>query len=353
MKQFRLALTVIMVLAACSRCPAAVPASERAAADTLTRARLALKQKDTATAKALFETVYKEYPNVRQAPAALLSHAYLLVAAKDPNAEDEFRAVATRYPQSPEAPRAWLRVAYQRLSKKEADAATYLTLIVTQYPKAPAAQEALYRLARLDKRVDDLDNAQATLEAAVAAPGGTWQRSQALVHLGDVHISRFLKTKDEEELHKASNILLRIEDKFPKESRSIMQGRVDMARLYAFVGVPAGLHDPAKARAILVEGLEKWPDTYNTMEAHTLVGLAFNQEGKPQSAVDYFENVIKDFPKSDWNTMLLYQIGNLYRNMGNVAKANEAYGRCVALDAKTVWAESSRQALTSSGAAAQ
>ena len=259
MTLYRLVFSAAAVMLMCYRCCAAVPASERAAADTLTRARLALKQKDTAKAKTLFEKVYTEWPNTRQAPAALLSHAYLLVAAKEPNAEDEFRAVATRYPQSPEAPRAWLRVAYQRLKAKDPDATTYLTLIVTQYPGTNAAQEALFRLARLNIRESDIDNAQANLEAAVAAPGANWPRSQALVHLGNVHICRFLATKDTAELDKAKDILLHIEDKFPKEDRSIVQGRVEMARLYSVAGYGTGIIDHALARQILLDALAKWP----------------------------------------------------------------------------------------------
>jgi|GEM_PF-2480616 len=366
-------------LAISSPCPAAISATERAAADALTRARLALRGSDKAAAKSLFEKVFTDYPDTRQAPAALLSYAYLVVAddkvaakplfekvftsypdaaeapkallshaslilaGNKPLAEEEFRAVATRYPDSPEAPRGWLRVAYLRLEAREPDAAMYFKLVADQYPGSVAAQEALFRLGRLSIRDKDYDKAETTLKEAEAVPGSDWTKSQALVHLGETHIFRFLAKKEQIDLDKAREILLHIEDKYPKESRSIMQGRVDIARLYSFEGYAAGVHDLAQARQILLDGLPKWPDTYFRMEAHTLIGLSYHQQGDNQAAVDYFEKVVKDFPESNWNSMLLSAIGDLNKRMGRTAKAIDAYNRCIQFDPDTDWAQSSRK----------
>lgn len=347
MKRLSLVVLVMASLAISAHCMAEVSATERAARDALTRARLALKQKDKAAAKSLFEKVFTDYPDTRQAPAALLSHAYLVLADNKPLAEEEFRAAATRYPDSPEAARAWLRVAYLRLDAKEPDAAAYFKLVADQYPGSVAAQEALFRLGRLSIRNKELDEAQATFENAESAPGSDRTKAQALVHLGDVHVSRFLATKNQPELDKAREILLHIEDKYPKETRSIMQGRVDMARLYSFVGNGVGVHDPALARQILVEAQRKWPDTYFTMEAHTLVGLTYYQQNDYKGAVDYFERMVLDYPKSEWNSMLLHLIGNMHQKLGDTAKAIEAHNRCVQFNAKTDWAKSSQRTLAS------
>lgn len=347
MRQHRLAVIVILALAVSSRSPAAVTVEERAAGTALARARQALKLNDKAQAKVLFAAVCANFPNSRQAPAALLSHAYLVLADNSALAEDEFRAVATRYPDSPEAPRGWLRVAYLRLKAEDPDAVIYLKLVADQYPGTVAAQEALFRLGRLSIRDEDYDNAEATLDAAEAAPGSEWRKSQALVHMGEVHMFRLLASKDMAELEKAGDILLHIEDRYPKQPRSIMQGRVDMARLYAFMGYGAGVRDLALARQILLDALPKWPDTYFTMQAHSVVGITYHKQHDDSSAIAYFEKVVTDYPTSTWNSMLLATIGDLYRRMGERAKAVDAYTRCVRFNPKTDWAQSSQKALAS------
>lgn len=345
MKRSRHVVMAAVALGLSMQFSMAVWADDPAAVNALTQARLALKQSDKAAAKALFAAVYEKFPDSRQAPAALLSHAYLVLADNSSLAEGEFRIAATRYPGSPEAPRAWLRIAYLRLKAGEPDAAIYLKLVADQYPGTVAAQEALFRMGRLSIRDKDYDKAQATLEAAEAAPGSDWTKSQALVHTGEVHMFRLLASKDKAELDKAAAILLHIEDKYPGEPRSIMQGRVDMARLYAFMGFHAGVCDRALARQILVDALPKWPDTYFTMEAHALVGFTYHYQGDDKSAVEYFEKMIKDYPKSNWNSMLLKSIGGLQQNLGESAKAIDAYNRCIVFDPNTDWAQSARKAL--------
>lgn len=347
MKLSRLAVLVAVALGLSLQFSAAARADDPAAVNALTQARLALKQNDKASAKALFRAVWEKFPDSRQAPAALLSHAYLVVAENGTLAEDEFRTVATRYPDSPEAPRAWLRIAYLRLKAQEPDAALYLKLVAEQYPGTVAAQEALFRMGRLSIRDKDYDKAQATLEAAEAAPGSDWTKSQALVHTGEVHMFRLLASKDKAELGKAADILLHIEDKYPNESRSIMQGRVGMARLYAFVGFGADVHDSALARQILLDALPKWPDTYFTMEAHSVVGVTYMQQNDYKSAIAYYEKIVKDFPTSDWNSMFLDTIGDLNQRIGETAKAIDAHTRCVQFDPSTDWAQASQKSLES------
>ncbi len=239
MNASRAIVNTLVVLAVSARCLAAVAAEERAAATALSQARQVLKQGDRAQAKALFLDVCRKYPNTRQAPAALLSHAHLVLPTDPALAETEFRTVATSYPVSPEAPRAWLRVAYLRLKTNEADAPIYLRIVADQYPGTVAAQEALFRLGRLSIRDKDYEKAAEILEAAEQVPGSDWTKSQALVHTGEAHMFTFLATRDRAELDKAAAILLHVEDKYPKQPRSIMQGRVDIARLYAFVGQAA------------------------------------------------------------------------------------------------------------------
>lgn len=124
-----------------------------------------------------------------------------------------------------------------------------------------------------------------------------------------------------------------------------MQARVDLARVYAFMGGSAGVYDPAYARTILLEALAKWPDTYYTPEAHAIVGFTYHYQHNDRAAVDYLEKLVKDFPNSEWNSMLLNSIGGLQQNLGAKAEAIEAYKRCIALDPGTDWAESARKSV--------
>lgn len=126
-----------------------------------------------------------------------------------------------------------------------------------------------------------------------------------------------------------------------------MQARVDLARVYLFMGNEAGVYDPAYARTILLEALAKWPDTYYTPEAHGLVGFSFHYQGDNENAITYFEKLVKDYPASGWNSMLLDTIGDLNRRMGENAKAIDAYNRCIALYPNTDWARSATETLTS------
>lgn len=126
-----------------------------------------------------------------------------------------------------------------------------------------------------------------------------------------------------------------------------MQARVDLARVYLFMGNEAGVYDPALAREILVSALAKWPDTYYTPEACSIIGFSYHYEGDDRAAISCFEKMITDSPTSEWNSMLLNTIGNLHNRKGEKAEAVAAYNRCVQFDASTDWAQSSRNALAS------
>ncbi|MGI6295688.1 MAG: tetratricopeptide repeat protein [Armatimonadota bacterium] len=345
MKLSRIAVIAAVVLGLSLQFSAAVWADE--AANALSQARLALKGGDKASARSLFEAIYLKFPDSPQAPAAMMGHAYLVLPDDEKAALEQFRTVATRYPDSPEAPRAWLRVAYIKLRDNQTDAVFYFKLISEQYPGTPQAQEAVYRLGRLSVRDKDYDKAVETLQSAESAPGLDVTRAQTLVHLGNAHIFKLLATRDKAELEKAEEIMLHIEEKCPGEARSIMQARVDLARVYLFMGNEAGVYDPAYARTILLEALAKWPDTYYTPEAHGLVGFSFHYQGDNENAITYFEKLVKDYPASGWNSMLLDTIGDLNRRMGENAKAIDAYNRCIALDPNTDWARSATETLTS------
>jgi len=106
-----------------------------------------------------------------------------------------------------------------------------------------------------------------------------------------------------------------------------------------------GVHDSALARQILLEALPRWPDTYFTMDAHSIVGVTYMQQDQFKSAIAYYERTVKEHPTSNWDSMLLTVIGRLNERIGDKAGAIDAYQRCIRFDPNTDWAETSRKAL--------
>lgn len=250
-----------------------------------------------------------------------------------------------KYPQSKEAPKALLSIAslhYLAKQSKEARIADH-EKILRLYPNSPEAEEARFRIGCLHKRrPPDFDQALAVLrQVEETATSRAW-RAEAYVETGMTFLQRYFSQgrKNPEDFKKAMDVFSTARAKYLDQPDAVSRGELRQAKYYLY-----NERASAKSRRALQDILNASPETASTTEVLYQTAYCSFMDKDYQKCIDLCEVIIATRPPSDWNCYLQYFIGTCYVQMGEAAKAKDAFQKAESRYPGTNWAKSAQAAL--------
>ena len=153
----------------------------------LERAKLLLRRGQKETARSLFRSVARLYPNDTAAAAGALFVLAEMATdeQRDAAARDAYLALARKYPTSDRAPRARFDAAILGLAaRKNRVSAAELDSLVEMYPNSSEASAARYWSARARLAMRDTVGAQVRFQMLLESDSTSYYASQAARHLG-------------------------------------------------------------------------------------------------------------------------------------------------------------------------
>ncbi len=267
-----------------------------------------------ARAKTLIELFKKQYSNRSSEAQFMLAEAELQLAAKEfKNAETLFKDVSSKYKETPEAARGDLGLArlYIILNKNE-EALKILIAIPDKYRDAHAIGAAFVTLGEFYYANQQFENCIAAGRKAYELKDAAPERAQAMQLL--------IRVYDDVRMWDRGIALLR-------EYMQTFPNAEDMTMRKVQLGIfLINMKEYERAIAYLKD--LKWlVDAETEAEVQYWIAKSFNERGQPQEAIiEYLKVKYVCAPtKLPWGTTAVYEAGQAYYKLGELAKARSLF----------------------------